>query len=139
LGQRRTSVFKTLIVEDNVTFRQSLKATLNAVFPSMDIEEAADGTEALEKVNTFSPNLVFIDIKLPGINGLELTKKIKGDCAGIVIIILTSYDLPEYRAAAAEFGADHFVPKGSSSREELLKLVQSVLSDWKRSGGRIPI
>ena len=122
-------MFKTLIVEDNVTFRQSLKAILGAEFPSMDIDEAADGTEALEKVNTFGPNLVLMDIKLPGINGLELTKKIKGSNASIVIIILTSYDLPEYRAAATEFGADHFMPKGSSSREELLKLVQSVLSD----------
>lgn len=122
-------MFKTLIVEDNVTFRQSLKAILDAEFPSMDIEEAADGTEALEKVHTFGPNLIFMDIKLPGMNGLELTKKIKGDHAGIVIVILTSYDLPEYRAAAEEFGADHFIPKGSSSREELLRLVQSVVSN----------
>jgi YesN/AraC family two-component response regulator len=122
-------MFKTLIVEDNVPFRQSLKAVLDTEFPSMDIAEAANGTEALEKVNTFSPDLIFMDIKLPGINGLELTKKIKGDNASIVIIILTSYDLSEYRAAAEEYGADHFIPKGSSSREELLKLVQSVLSD----------
>ena len=122
-------MFKTLIVEDNVTFRESLKTVLDAEFPSMNIEEAANGTEALEKVNTFGPNLIFMDIKLPGINGLELTKKIKGNNASIVIIILTSYDLPEYRAAAAEYGADHFIPKGSSSREELLKLVQSVLPD----------
>ena len=122
-------MFKTLIVEDNVTFRESLKAVLDTEFPSMDIEEAADGTEALEKINTFGPNLIFMDIKLPWINGLELTKKIKGDNASIVIVILTSYDLPEYRAAAEEYGADHFIPKGSSSREELLKLVQSVLSD----------
>ncbi|MBW1744461.1 MAG: response regulator transcription factor [Deltaproteobacteria bacterium] len=91
-------MFKTLIVEDNIPFRQSLKAVLDTEFPSMDIEEAANGTEALEKVTTFGPNLIFMDIKLPGINGLELTKKIKGDNASIVIIILTSYDLPEYRA-----------------------------------------
>ena len=122
-------MFKTLIVEDNVNFRQSLKAVLDTEFPSMDIEEAVNGTEALEKVNTFGPNLIFMDIKLPGINGLELTKKIKGSNASIIIIILTSYDLPEYRAAAEEYGADHFIPKGSSSREELLKLVQSVLPE----------
>jgi DNA-binding NarL/FixJ family response regulator len=121
-------MLKTLIVEDNVTFRQSLKAVLAAEFPSMNIEEAGDGQEALEKVDAFRPNLIFMDIKLPGMNGLELTKKIKSDDASIVIIILTSYDLSEYRAAAQEYGADHFIPKGSSSRKEVLELVQSVLS-----------
>jgi CheY-like chemotaxis protein len=126
---RRMSMFKTLIVEDNANFRKSLKAALDIEFPSMDIEEAADGTEALKKVNAFGPNLIFMDIKLPGINGLELTKIIKGDNGSIIIVILTSYDLPEYRAAAKEYGADHFIPKGSSSRKELLKLVQSVISD----------
>jgi DNA-binding NarL/FixJ family response regulator len=129
-------VFKTLIVEDNVTFRQSLKEVLDAEFPSMDIEEAADGTEALQKVGTFDPHLIFMDIKLPGTNGLELTRKIKGDNANVTIIILTSYDLPEYRAAAAEYGADHFIPKGSSSREELLKLVYSVLPDQSTKSAR---
>jgi DNA-binding NarL/FixJ family response regulator len=129
-------VFKTLIVEDNDTFRQSLKEVLDAEFPSMDIEEAADGTEALQKVDRFDPHLIFMDIKLPGTNGLELTRKIKGANASVIIIILTSYDLPEYRAAAAEYGADHFIPKGSSSREELLKLVHSVLPDQSTKPAR---
>ena len=69
-------MFKTLIVEDNVTFRQSLKAILDAEFPSMDIEEAADGTEALEKVDSFGPDLVFMDIQLPSMGGMEATRRI---------------------------------------------------------------
>ena len=120
-------MFKTLIVEDNVTFRQSLKAVLNTEFPLMDIEEATNGEEALEGVGASRPNLIFMDIKLPGMNGLELTKKIKRDDASIIIIILTSYDLPEYREAAREYGADHFIPKGSSSRKEFLALVHSIV------------
>jgi DNA-binding NarL/FixJ family response regulator len=122
-------MFKTLIVEDNDTFRQSLKATLGTEFPLMVIDEAAEGSEAMQKITTLRPNLIFMDIKLPGENGLDLTKKIKAADPNILIIILTSYDLPEYREAAQQYGADHFISKGSSSREEILELVRSILSD----------
>ena len=122
-------MFKTLIVEDNTAFRQSLKATLDSEFPLMVIEEAADGKEAMEKIVTFRPDLIFMDIKLPGETGLDLTKKIKKDYNRIVIIILTSYDLPEYREAGRQYGADHFVSKGSSTREEILELVRSISSN----------
>jgi DNA-binding NarL/FixJ family response regulator len=127
LGEIR--MFKTLIVEDNDTFRQSLKATLGTEFPLMVIDEAAEGNEAMEKVRTFRPDLIFMDIKLPGETGLDLTKKIKAADANILIIILTSYDLPEYREAAQQYGADYFISKGSSTREEILELVRSILSD----------
>ncbi|UCD86411.1 MAG: response regulator transcription factor [Desulfobacterales bacterium] len=122
-------MFKTLIVEDNNTFRQSLKATLGTEFPLMVIDEAAEGNEAMEKVRTFRPDLIFMDIKLPGETGLDLTKKIKAADPSILIIILTSYDLPEYREAAQQYGADYFISKGSSTRDEILELVQSILSD----------
>ena len=122
-------MLKTLIVEDNATFRQSLKATLETEFPLMVIEEAEDGKEAMEKVTTFRPDLIFMDIKLPGETGLDLTKRIKTNDTSIVIIILTSYDLPEYRQAAQQYGADYFVSKGSSTREEILELVRSISSN----------
>ena len=104
---------KTLIVDDNVTFRQSLKESLYSRFPTMEIEEEPDGRDLLNKIDTFDPKIVFMDIRLPGENGLELTKKIKENYPGIIIVILTSYDLPEYRQAARESMADYFVPKGS--------------------------
>lgn len=122
-------MFRTLIVEDNAIFRQSFKEILCTQFSYMVVDEAADGKEALQKVNSFRPDLVFMDIKLPGENGLELTKKIKADHPEIIIIIFTDYDLPEYRQAASQYGANHFISKGSSTREEMLKLVESIFSD----------
>jgi len=104
---------KTLIVEDNVTFRQMLNESLCSGFPTMEIEEEPDGRELFNKIDSFHPKIVFMDIRLPGENGLELTKKIKKNYPDI-IIILTSYGLPEYRQAARESMADYFVPKGSS-------------------------
>jgi len=120
---------KTLIVEDSVFFRQLLKETLLSRFPSMDIAEAENGKDALQKVESLRPQLIFMDIKLPGENGLELTKKIKARYSDISIIILTSYDLPEYREAAREYRADHFLSKGGSTKEDILTLVQSIIAE----------
>jgi CheY-like chemotaxis protein len=124
-------MYKILIVEDNDHFRQTLKSLLDAQFPSMRFEEARDGSEALEKVSAFDPDLIFMDIKLPGQNGLELTKTIRHSNAEVKIIILTSYDLPEYREAAEVGGANYFVSKGSCRPEEILALVESLLSEKK--------
>ena len=120
---------KTLIVEDNAAFRQSLKEILTNKFPSMTIEEAADGNEALKKIDNSLPDLIFMDIKLPGENGLTLTKKIKITNPKISIIILTSYNIPEYKKAAHNCGATYFIAKSSSTGKEITELVESILSD----------
>jgi len=119
-------VSKVLIVEDSAFYRQLLKEALHSRFPSMDIFEATDGEEALQKIETLLPNLIFMDIKLPGESGLEITKKIKTQYPNIIIIILTAYDIPEYREAADQAKANYFLSKGSSSKESILKLVESI-------------
>ena len=121
-------MFKTLIVEDNVTFRRSLKELLCTRFPSMAVEEAGDGEEALQKIDAFVPDLIFMDIKLPGENGLQITRKVKTKYPEMIIIILTYYDSPEHREAAFQCGANYFLPKVTSI-EEVVELVQSILSD----------
>ncbi|HXX35524.1 MAG TPA: response regulator transcription factor [Thermodesulfobacteriota bacterium] len=117
---------KTLIVEDSAIYRKLLKETLHSRFPSMEIIEAQDGKETMEKISSVAPDLIFMDIKLPGENGLELTAKIKAKYPDVTVIVLTSYDTPEYREAAAQVKADHFLSKGSSSKEAILALVESI-------------
>jgi DNA-binding NarL/FixJ family response regulator len=92
----------------------------------MEIFEAGDGEEAMHKINSDLPDLIFMDIKLPGENGLELTAKIKAKYPDVIVIILTSYDTPEYREAAVQAKANYFLAKGSSSKEGILKLVESI-------------
>jgi DNA-binding NarL/FixJ family response regulator len=126
-------LLKILIVEDSAPFRQMLRENLHDRFRSMTVEEASDRAEAIQKIDSFSPDLIFMDIRLPGGSGLELTKKIKGQCPQIKIIILTSYDLPEYRESAQKYGADDFLVKGSSTWEEIATIVQSIASDLRQS------
>jgi len=93
---------KTLIVEDNASFREMIKEILHSHFPAMKIEEEPDGRELVSKMDAYHPNIVFMDIRLPGENGLVLTKKIKTIYPDVTVVILTSYDLPEYRQAALQ-------------------------------------
>jgi DNA-binding NarL/FixJ family response regulator len=118
---------RVLVVEDSTIFRTLLKETLQSRFPSMEILEAADGEGARQQITAHPPDLIFMDIKLPGENGLDLTAKIKAEYPHVIVIVLTSYDTPEYREAAAKSKADHFLAKGSSSREGILALVESIL------------
>jgi CheY-like chemotaxis protein len=119
--------FKVLIVEDSTLFRQLLKAMLQDRFSSIEIHEAMDGEEALQKTEVLRPVLIFMDIRLPGENGLELTRRIKARHPEIIVIILTAYDLPEYREVSEQY-ADYFFSKDSVTTENILKLVESVLS-----------
>ena len=118
----RSDIERILIVEDNAFFLQFLKETLHSRFPSTEIIEASNGEEALQKIKTLPPDAIFMDLRLPGENGLELTKKIKAQYPDIIVVILTNYDLPEYREAAYQCRADHFLPKDS-----FLKMIDSFL------------
>ena len=119
--------FKALIVEDNESFRRVLKDLLNRHFGFMALEEACDGREALEKIGHCDADLVFMDIKLPDENGLHLTKTFKQKCPRLPVIILTSYDYPEYRQAAEESGAIHFISKESVGEQSFLDAIRSTL------------
>jgi len=119
-------MLRVLIVEDNRIFREAFKKGLLDYFPSMVIQEAANGDEALQKIKEGLPALIFMDIRLPGTNGLQLTQKVKADFPDITVAILTDYDLPEYRQAAVQYGADRFYVKNSLKWDELEALVQSI-------------
>src|SRR3990172_5507712 len=97
-----------MIVEDYIPFREMFKGGLLSEFPSMEVIEAGNGEEAFKKLASYPIDLIFMDIKLPGESGLELTKKIKAKYKDVTIVMLTSYDLAEYREAAASCGAKWF-------------------------------
>jgi DNA-binding NarL/FixJ family response regulator len=116
-----------LIVEDNRPFREKLREILAGHFPDVQIEEAEDGTQALEIVNRVRPDLVFMDIKLPGENGLSITRKLTTQHDNIPVVVLSNYDLPEYQEVAAQSGASHFLSKGTVGMDEILDLVRTIL------------
>ncbi len=123
----RLKTFKILIVDDSALFRQTLKEMLQARFPLIEIHEATDGEKARQEIKTSPPDLIFMDINLPGETGLALTQKIKVRHPNMVVALLTGWDLPEYREASIRCKADYLLFKGSATRENIFKLVDSVL------------
>lgn len=121
-------MFRALLVEDSISFRTTLHFMLHERFPGIEILEAGTGDEALAVTASSRPDLVLMDIKLPGENGLELTRKIKDADAAIRVIILTSFDLPEYREAAFSNGASDFLCKETASPGDILSLIQQAMA-----------
>jgi len=127
-------MLRTLLVDDNASFRHSFREHLCQHAPGMDVVEAGSVRDALAKFAETSPDMVFIDIDLAGESGLELTRTLREHHAYTPIAILTNHDLPEYREAARESGANYFFSKSASSMEEVLTLVDSVSFERQRRG-----
>ena len=114
-----------LLVEDNAIFRKSLRDMLTHRFPEMEIAEASDGEEALRKLEKINADLIFMDVRLPGMSGLETTRRIKEADPARQVVILTSHDIPEYRAAAFGSGASYFFTKVNTGSDEIANFVKS--------------
>jgi DNA-binding NarL/FixJ family response regulator len=116
-----------LIVEDNTLMRKMLAETLRARFSGADLLEAVNGKEALSFTEETRPDLILMDIELPDANGLDLTRRIKARDPAIRILVVSLYDGPEYREAAARNGADGFLSKRSASPQEIGRVAQSLV------------
>ena len=105
-----TECVRVLIADDQPRARQGLKALL-ATWPQVkEVQEAANGQEALVLVEESQPDLVLMDIRMPKMDGLEATRRIKAKWPQIKIVVLSMYT--EYAADALAAGADAFVCKG---------------------------
>jgi DNA-binding NarL/FixJ family response regulator len=122
---RRIEVSWLMIVDDNELFRTVLRSTLMHYFDSIDILEAGSAEKALAKISDDPPFLVFVDIQLPGENGLQLTRKIKHLYPETLVVVCTTFDSNEYRRAAYQVGADYFVPKSSMEIKKFVDMIQS--------------
>jgi DNA-binding NarL/FixJ family response regulator len=100
-----------LLVDDNPEFLETAARFLMAETYFNVLGRARSGPDALEQSNQLKPDLVVMDLAMPGMSGLETTRHLKAIPDPPVVIILTLYDNAEYRAAAAAVGADGFVPK----------------------------
>lgn len=109
---------RALIIEDNRQFRRDLSDLVARHCAGVEIACARDAATAWRELESHTFDIVFVDIRLPGESGLSLTERISSRFPAITKIVMTSYDLPEFREAALAFGADYFVPKASCGELE---------------------
>lgn len=119
---------KILIADDEASLRLLVKATLQN--DNYLIDEAADGKEALEKIAASKPQILVLDIMMPGLSGFEVCEQIKADAAlkDIIVIMLTAKGKQTDKDWAKSVGADHFFTKPFSPME-LIDLVEKVSKD----------
>jgi DNA-binding NarL/FixJ family response regulator len=107
-----------IIVDDHQLFREGLKLLLNNLSVIGRIEEAANGAELLSVLeNQFLPDIIFMDIEMPGINGIETTKQALKLVPGLNIIALSMYGDEDYYSNMIEAGAKGFILKNSGILE----------------------
>src|SRR5579872_827224 len=109
-------MFRIVLVEDHALTRAGLRTALvDAGFAI--VGEAADGSTGLEKVQELQPDVAVIDLGLPGMDGIELTRRIRQDAPATHVVILTMHDLDDEVLAALAAGADAYCIKSDRTED----------------------
>ena len=121
---------KVLLAEDSAMVRRSLIAMLSKIDGISSVEEAENGDQALGMIDTKDYDLVILDIKIPGTNGLRVLDHLSEKKDKPVTIVLTNYAIAPYRKKSMELGADHFLDKSLE-----LKRFQEIVRSLSEKNG----
>lgn len=119
-------MIKILIVDDHEIFRQGLKLVLYRIEDIDIVKEAGGGLECIEILQTWEPDLVFMDVKMPGCNGMETTQIIHRNHPKIKVVALSMFGEEEYLQGMLEAGACGFILK-DIDRMELIFAIQKIM------------
>ncbi|MEN6464726.1 MAG: response regulator transcription factor [Syntrophaceae bacterium] len=119
---------KVLITDDQIMVRKGLCQLLEIGDDIEVIGEAGNGMECIKLLETLSPDIIFMDLKMPGISGIEATRLICQKDPNAKVIILTIYEDQQYVTEAIQAGAKGYVLK-QVTRDELVRIVHSVMED----------
>jgi DNA-binding NarL/FixJ family response regulator len=115
--QTQVPPLRILLVDDSPVFLGAAIAALSADPRLEVIGSAVSGPEGIELVHHRQPDVVLMDLAMPGMNGMEATRRLKAQPAAPCVIVLTSHELPRYRLAAHAAGADGFICKANFDAE----------------------
>jgi DNA-binding NarL/FixJ family response regulator len=111
---------RVLIVDDQEPFRQAARMVVDITDGFEVVGEAETGEDSVRMAGELQPDLVLMDVNLPGINGLDATRQILGQGAdSVVVLLLSTYEEEEYAPRAAECGAAAYIPKSAFGPDRL--------------------
>ncbi|MGH2546240.1 MAG: response regulator [Actinomycetota bacterium] len=111
---------RVLIVDDQEPFREAARAVVELTDGFEVAGEAETGEDAVDQARKLEPDLVLMDVNLPGIDGLEATRQILSESNGrVVVLMVSTYEADEYAPRAAEAGAAAYIPKSEFEPDQL--------------------
>ena len=108
-----------LIVDDQAPFRDAARAVVEATDGFEVVGESGTGEASIEAATQLTPDLVLMDVNLPGINGLEATRRILAGSSRAIVMLLSTYEEEEYASRAAECGASAYIAKSRFDPDRL--------------------
>lgn len=111
------SKIRVFLADDHKVFREGIRLLLEKRLDMEVIGEADDGRETVTKVSQLMPDVVLMDITMPGLNGLEATRQIKQKCPSIKVLMLTMHETDQYLSGMLEVGACGYLVKTVTSQE----------------------
>ena len=117
-----TVAVRVLIVDDLEPFRRAARAVVEATADFEVAGEAADGEASVEAAELLRPDMVLMDVNLPGISGLEATRRIRAIAPRIKVLLMSTREAQEFAGKAAECGAVAYLPKSLLTPEQLMEL-----------------
>jgi DNA-binding NarL/FixJ family response regulator len=121
------TLIQTLVADDHQLFRDGIKALLQATPDTDVVGEAASGEEAILQAAKLKPDVILMDLQMPGVNGIEATQRIVERDPSVNILILTMFDDDQSVFAAMRAGARGYVLKGVK-HDEMLRAIRAVAS-----------
>ncbi|MBD7998485.1 response regulator transcription factor [Oerskovia gallyi] len=118
---------KVLLVDDQALVRMGFRLLLESADGIEVVGEAADGGTAIDQVRALRPDVVVMDVRMPGVNGIDATRDIVAEHPAVRVLVLTTFDLDEYAFAALRAGASGFLLKDAGPAE-LVAAVRTVAS-----------
>lgn len=116
---------RILIADDHTLFRDGVHALLDSI-PEMEVVgEAADGEEVIQKAVALQPDVILMDIQMPGVNGIEATRRIVRQSPHIGVTVITMFEDDDSVFAAMRAGARGYILKGAD-QEEMLRAIRAV-------------
>ncbi|MDD5008678.1 MAG: response regulator transcription factor [Syntrophorhabdaceae bacterium] len=119
---------KIMIVDDNEPIRSLLMALLDILFPDCEVLQASNGEESIALARATEPDVIFMDISMPGMDGIEATKHIKSFLPSARVVMLTGFDDIKLRRDAESAGASYYLLK-QLIHKELKPLLKRLLKN----------
>lgn len=116
---------KVLVIDDEGIILKAVSRVLNR--SGHEVEGLPDGRLAIEKIKDFTPDIIFLDMKMPGCSGLELLDKIKLYDSNIKVIMMSGYISSENKQEAIEKGADRFLEKPFDDISDITRALDELL------------